>query len=448
MTPEHEKIKKALTRLLIWQDQPAQAAFFSSICLQLEIREDASHPTMATDGRRIFFNPEFVRQCTEKELMGTLIHETLHIAYFHHCRMGARDQELWNIACDLAINPTCLEMDLDLPAGVLLPGCSPFHSLPADKSAEEYYTLLSDQQAREKEKEEKKGAPTSGESKQKGKGSPPKAKPQPQPEQQEEEDNTAPGPAEESATAQQPLAAEEGTEEEDLIPAPRAFGLPPSMGGVLKPGRGTPEELTQSESETTLMVEAAHQIATSRGELPGNLQRIVQNAKPKVCWRTTLQDFLSRLSKHKKVWQTPNRRFYPEFYLPAPGGRRVGSCVFLIDTSGSISQGLLNQFAAEVNDFRAQMRAPMTVLWHDTAVYKTEELALDEEWQPQAKGGGGTSHVEAFAKALALEPELIVALTDCYSDYPPDPGVQSLFLRYGRGEAPAWGQVIDMEEKQ
>lgn len=94
------------------------------------------------------------------------------------------------------------------------------------------------------------------------------------------------------------------------------------------------------------------------------------------------------------------------------------------------------------------MNTVVDVLWHDTKVYKQEHLEPCQDWIPQAKGGGGTCHVEAFEKAVELSPRMIVSLTDCYSSYPADPGVQSIFVRYGSGgQAPVWAtSVIDMEE--
>jgi predicted metal-dependent peptidase len=41
---------------------------------------------MATDGRRILFNPEFVHSLQPEELEAVLAHEVLHCALGHHPR--------------------------------------------------------------------------------------------------------------------------------------------------------------------------------------------------------------------------------------------------------------------------------------------------------------------------------------------------------------------------
>ena len=47
-----------------------------------------SFPTMATDGRRLAYNPAFVEKLTATELEGVLAHEVMHCALAHHCRRG------------------------------------------------------------------------------------------------------------------------------------------------------------------------------------------------------------------------------------------------------------------------------------------------------------------------------------------------------------------------
>ena len=95
-----------------------------------------SVPTMATDGRRIVFNPAFVDGLKPAELEATLAHEVMHCALGHHCRRGERDPRLWNEAADLAINPILVGNGFTLPAGALI---DPAFS---DLSAEEIYARL------------------------------------------------------------------------------------------------------------------------------------------------------------------------------------------------------------------------------------------------------------------------------------------------------------------
>jgi predicted metal-dependent peptidase len=124
------KVTKARTRLLI--EQP----FFGTLCLRLEISKRTDMPTMATDGRYIFYNPDFVEKLSHPELMGVFAHEVLHCALSHHTRRGDRHPVVWNIAADFVINPILKDAGMQLPAGCL------YDQKYAGKSAEEVYADL------------------------------------------------------------------------------------------------------------------------------------------------------------------------------------------------------------------------------------------------------------------------------------------------------------------
>ena len=62
--------------------------------------EDDTIPTMCTDGRSIKWNSAFVDSLTALETIFVMAHEVMHIAFKHPLRIGKRDAERWNIACD------------------------------------------------------------------------------------------------------------------------------------------------------------------------------------------------------------------------------------------------------------------------------------------------------------------------------------------------------------
>lgn len=106
------KISRAITRLVL------SHPFFGSVALSLKV-VPADIPTMATDGKSIMWGEAFVVKTDEPELLGVMAHEVLHVTFKHMLRRGDRDPELWNIACDLAINPILLRAGFKLPHGAL-----------------------------------------------------------------------------------------------------------------------------------------------------------------------------------------------------------------------------------------------------------------------------------------------------------------------------------------
>lgn len=120
----------------------AQAPFFATLALfaKMELREDL--PTAATDGRDVFFNPQFLAMLTPNQTDGLLLHEVLHAALLHIPRRGTRDPWLWNIAADIVINGIISnESPFELPPRALRD-----RSLEK-KGVEEVYELLQKQVA-------------------------------------------------------------------------------------------------------------------------------------------------------------------------------------------------------------------------------------------------------------------------------------------------------------
>ena len=133
------KIARSKVRLML--DKLSKGwGFYASVLYQMPMVEKSSLPTMATDGKSIFYNAEFTDALSEAQLDGVKVHEAYHRILKHHLRMGKRDAELWNIACDYAINPIIIQSGLVLPEGALID--AKFKGM----SAEKIYDLLKQDQ--------------------------------------------------------------------------------------------------------------------------------------------------------------------------------------------------------------------------------------------------------------------------------------------------------------
>jgi hypothetical protein len=109
-----ERVSKARQELIL------ERTFYGVLVSQVEPVASRDFPTMATDGRRHFFNPEFISGLKQIEVLGVQAHETEHDARRHHTRRGNRDPQEWNVCCDLAINPDLIRAGFTLPKGMLL----------------------------------------------------------------------------------------------------------------------------------------------------------------------------------------------------------------------------------------------------------------------------------------------------------------------------------------
>lgn len=130
MTPT--KLSTARARLLL--DHP----FFGVLALRLQFVEDTSIPTLAVDGKSIFYNPQFVDSLSDDLCRSAIAHEVMHPVLDHMSRRGGRAPRKWNAACDYAANLILSDAGLPMGPDWLI------NRAYRDMSAEEIYAALPD----------------------------------------------------------------------------------------------------------------------------------------------------------------------------------------------------------------------------------------------------------------------------------------------------------------
>ena len=130
MTPT--KLSTARARLLL--DHP----FFGVLALRLQFVEDTSIPTLAVDGKSIFYNPQFIDDLSDELCRSAIAHEVMHPVLDHMSRRGGRAPRKWNAACDYAANLILSDARLPIGDGWLI------NQAYRGMSAEEIYAALPD----------------------------------------------------------------------------------------------------------------------------------------------------------------------------------------------------------------------------------------------------------------------------------------------------------------
>jgi len=93
--------------------------FFGSVVASIDYKENMGIPTAGTDGKTIYYNPEYLEGLGRDEQTFIFAHEVCHIAFNHILRSEGKDPELWNIATDGVINQFLKKDGLKLaPGGV------------------------------------------------------------------------------------------------------------------------------------------------------------------------------------------------------------------------------------------------------------------------------------------------------------------------------------------
>lgn len=379
--------------------------FFGALKSKMDFREDNTEETMATDGEFIYWNRNFVSECTDDELRGVIAHEVMHPAMLHHVRRGGREPKLWNDAGDYEINPILIDSGFKLPEGGLL------DARFAGKTAEQIYEIL---------RKEGKG----------GKGKPPPG-------------GAAPGQGQPGGGRGQPGTGPQGKE-----------GKRPA--GQVRDAK----DPAASEPDWQIAVQQAAKVAQMHGSLPGSLVgMIAQRAKPVVDWKSVLHKFVQQHSKSDYSFSHPNRRYtHQGIYLPSIRGNKMPAIGITFDSSGS-TQAIRGIFISEIEAAAAQAKPEaIHILMCDAHVHgdvQTFEPGDDIASNLQFRGGGGTSFVPAFdyVERHGLELVCMLYLTDCEGDYPKQaPEYDVLWCcptPYDRlldGYKPPFGEYVHIEE--
>ncbi len=373
-------------------DQP----FFGSLALRLISVEDTSCKTAWTDGKTLGYNPQFIGTVSMDQLKGLICHEVLHCGLQHHTRRGNRDRKKWNMAADYVINLIIRDAGMSLPDGGLI------DSSYANMTAEQVYSLLPDQD-------------------------------------------------------QQGGSGGEGEGEGDENPDPGGCGEVRDAKGEDGESQASEAEQRQQSQEWKVAMAQAAQQAKVAGNLPGSLERIVKEIlEPKLDWREILRRFVDSSAKNDFSWSRPNRRYIGQgLYLPSLYSNELGQVVAAVDTSGSIRQSQLNEFASEINSILEDYRADCTVIYCDHEIDHVDEFPAGDRVSLKAYGGGGTSFVPPFTYLAdrGEAPRCMVYFTDgmCddFPDAPPYPvlWVQKPMRGYGSREfRPPFGEVLVLSE--
>ena len=78
--------------------------FFGSVVANSNFIAEPAVGTAGTDGKNIYYNPNFIESITDDQQTFIFAHEICHIAFDHIFRSEGKDKDLWNIATDSVVN--------------------------------------------------------------------------------------------------------------------------------------------------------------------------------------------------------------------------------------------------------------------------------------------------------------------------------------------------------
>jgi len=390
--------------------------------------------TAATDGRAIYYNPEFIDGLGMDEVKGLLAHEALHVMLCHHLRMGNKDHETWNKATDIIINQILQKVGFALPPGG--EGLGTIIRDVSDKSAEWIYAQLIKMQDGDGGGSRGKGGGSASGGKS---GNASSGQPDGQDQDGHGDQNKQPGNGKDGS------GKDKGRED--------------AWGEVIAPRNAEGKQLSESElraeetSERIAVSQAANYAGRNCGDIPAGLKRLIDTLlEPKLPWREILRKFVQGVSKNDYSWTRPNKRYIADdIYLPSLHSDELGDIAIALDTSGSI-QDSLEEFVAEMNDILSGKMKRALLIHCDCRVAHVDELTpFDLPFTVEMHGGGGTSFVPPFEwiEENGESPVAMIYFTDGYcSDFAKEPPYPVLWVldRPNEGFKPPYGDVIQIDD--
>ena len=427
MVLSDEKVREYKMRLLLSRMRIlVENGFYGLLLMHMTYTLDESISTAATDGNKIYFCPEFLEELSDKELDFVMMHEILHVVLQHCLRREKRDPERFNIACDIVVNSNILLSNgMDISSISLKKYGALMHTAPDGKeghlyTAEQVYDML---------------VPETGSgSGQHGRGG------------DIGKSGGNPGTGTESGQGK--------------IGSGSANGKGKSKGGKTWDDHsrwGTVDDEALRDVWVKRFADACKAIevrdpSETRGLLPAFAKRILKElTKPQTDWRTVLNDFVQE-EVVDYSFTPPDRRFDGPFFLPDFNEKdeTVENILFMIDTSGSMSDSMITAAYSEVKGAIDQFGGKLKGLlgFFDAAIVEPRPFENEDEFKViKPVGGGGTSFDIIFdyvAKFMDEPPVSIIILTDGYAPFPPEEkagGIPVLWIINNEQITPPWGKV-------
>ena len=374
-----QKLTECKTAMLL------HCPFFASLLLDMMTIKLGKFPqifppgneTMATNGKTVWVDEDFIQSLKLPEAVFVMCHEVGHAMWSHMSR-GKRyadtgfdgksfDHRLWNIAGDYVINDMLVVSKIGKMPKIGLHDTSIAQS--GDMVDEVYRKLLKQQPP-----------PNKGGGKGKSGG---------------------------GHNNQGPDGQSDGTLDTHILETDGA-----------------------SEVEWKRAVKTAGDAAKAMGKMPAGLERFVDELlKPKIPWTEKLRyAFVKAVGRDASDWSKLNRRRYitQGIIMPSYKGFGCGVVVFVVDTSGSMSQMEIAQGLSECDKILTDCNPEFVYLIGcDARVETVHELGSGDTLRGQPDlcslgGGGGTSFIPPFEylEEHGIRPDCLVYFTDMGGSFP------------------------------
>ena len=503
MEVSNEKLREYTRRIMIARMRLlCNNGFYGLLLMHMRMNISDEKNTAWSDlNDKLYFNPNFLEKVSDKELDYVLMHLLLHVVLKHLNRKGDFEDKYYNEAADIVVNSNILRSNAGNLNSISLSnfGGVQEHMVPGGDegwkySVEEVYQMLrtvctpnnveddaddaddsKDGLAEREDAAESNSGGASdaaayevedGKSYKSGKTS-------------GEDDNSDGGEGFENKDEKNNLHSKFGLGKEPEYARENSRGSESqgkekfsskaigSYSGWDYHNRESEVQEADNNLQDEIWQERIMQAASAMqrrnsmkevGQIPAFAERYLEELKkPQTDWRTVLDEFIQE-EINDYSFCPPDRRFDDNpFFLPDFNEKdyRVEKVLFMIDTSGSMSDDEISQCYSEIKGAIDQFSGKLEgwLGFFDAVVVEPKPFVDEDEFMAiRSEGGGGTRFDIIFkyvAEQMVEEPPVsVVVLTDGYAPFPEERealGIPVLWIINNEDVTPPWGKVARID---
>lgn len=371
--------------------------FFGSVVTNVDYKESKDIIAAATDGKIIYYNPDFLNELNISEQIFIFAHEVCHIAFNHILRSENKDNDLWNIATDAVINQFLKRDGLTMVQG----GVDIKEAINYDVETL-YEKLLQNKQSLESDKSKQDVGHDSHELWEQA------VKKYKEENVNEKKDKTG---------------LEKKQEELEKTGEKDAFKK--NLEEKKKQLEGLKEEILKQSLQSGTLAN-------------GDVRSIsdIGTSKPIIDWRYALREAI----KYDVDWSYKNAIIEDDIIKANLEEQPIPETEIVLDTSDSINNKLLRGFLRECKNILKQSR--LKVGCFDTKFYGFHEIKTLNDIDNMILEGGGGTNFEVAVNAFTRRVENKIIFTDGYASMP-NTSIDVIWIVFGNKKInPNSGKVI------
>lgn len=441
--------------------------FFGSVVAGVKYKEERSVGTAGTDGKTIYYNPDFLEKLSTDEQTFIFAHEVCHIAFNHILRSEGKNPQIWNTATDAVINQFLKRDGLKMVEG----GVDIADAVNYD--AEQLYNKMMQEQQQNQSGSGNNQQDQNQEQQQNQSGSGNGQQDQNQ-EQQQNQRGSGNGQQDQNKE-QQDVGHDTHSLWEDAVKKHKEERAKTSekkeslLDRLLNRKKeeqqkekteiekkqeeleemGEKDAFKKNRDEKKQQLEELKQAIAKQASTPGtstnrDIRTVsdIGTAKPLIDWRYILREAIT----YDVDWSYKNATLEDGVLTANLEEIPTPETEIVLDTSGSINEILLKNFLRECKNILQQSRVKVGCF--DTEFYGFHDIRTEEDIESMKFEGGGGTDFDVAVNAFSRRVENKIIFTDGEASMPDMP-IDAIWIVFGNEKInPKGGRVINITGEQ